>query len=363
MTNKIKNIVVTITFFAIIIVTMIANLIKKDELISISERRKLEQKPQFTLKQLTSGKYSDKLDKYVTDQFIQRENLRKTKVNIEKKLLKKKDYNNLYDQDGYIIEQNYPLNTQSVKNIINKINQIANEYLTEENNIYYTIIPDKNYFASEDHLKIDYSEIEKIMSENLNKMKYINIKDELNLNDYYKTDTHWKQENIVKIAKQIAQEMNIEISKEYTQVELGKFKGTYSGRLPTNNEDDNLIILTNEIINNCTVYNYETQKESTVYDLNKMSSLDKYNVYLSGATPLLTINNPNSDNNKELIIFRDSFGSSITPLILTGYSKVTLVDTRYMSPKLINQYIKFTNQDILFMYSTLIINNSSSLKN
>ena len=164
MTNKIKNIVVTITFFAIIIVTMIANLIKKDELISISERRKLEQKPQFTLKQLTSGKYSDKLDKYVTDQFIQRENLRKTKVNIEKKLLKKKDYNNLYDQDGYIIEQNYPLNTQSVKNIINKINQIANEYLTEENNIYYTIIPDKNYFASEDHLKIDYSEIEKIMS-------------------------------------------------------------------------------------------------------------------------------------------------------------------------------------------------------
>lgn len=115
MTNKIKNIVVTITFFAIIIVTMIANLIKKDELISISERRKLEQKPQFTLKQLTSGKYSDKLDKYLTDQFIQRENLRKTKVNIEKKLLKKKDYNNLYDQDGYIIEQNYPLNTQSVK--------------------------------------------------------------------------------------------------------------------------------------------------------------------------------------------------------------------------------------------------------
>ena len=94
-----------------------------------------------------------------------------------------------------------------------------------------------------------------------------------------------------------------------------------------------------------------------------MNSLDKYDVYLSGATPLLTINNPNSDNNKELIIFRDSFGSSITPLILTGYSKVTLVDTRYMSPKLINQYIKFTNQDILFMYSTLIINNSSSLKN
>ena len=105
------------------------------------------------------------------------------------------------------------------------------------------------------------------------------------------------------------------------------------------------------------------QKEySGIYNLKKINSLDKYDVYLSGATPMLTIENPDYNGTKELIVFRDSYGSSLIPLLVTGYSKVTVVDTRYISPKLLNQYIEFKDQDVLFMYSTLIINNSTTLK-
>ena len=77
---------------------------------------------------------------------------------------------------------------------------------------------------------------------------------------------------------------------------------------------------------------------------------------------MLTIENPDYNGTKELIVFRDSYGSSLIPLLVTGYSKVTVVDTRYISPKLLNQYIEFKEQDVLFMYSTLIINNSTTLK-
>ncbi len=77
---------------------------------------------------------------------------------------------------------------------------------------------------------------------------------------------------------------------------------------------------------------------------------------------MLTIENPDYNGTKELIVFRDSYGSSLIPLLVTGYSKVTVVDTRYISPKLLNQYIEFKDQDVLFMYSTLIINNSTTLK-
>ena len=77
---------------------------------------------------------------------------------------------------------------------------------------------------------------------------------------------------------------------------------------------------------------------------------------------MLTIENPDYKGTKELIVFRDSYGSSLIPLLVTGYSKVTVVDTRYISPKLLNQYIEFKDQDVLFMYSTLIINNSTTLK-
>jgi len=49
-------------------------------------------------------------------------------------------------------------------------------------------------------------------------------------------------------------------------------------------------------------------------------------------------------------------------LLLSSYSKITLVDTRYISPTILGNYIDFSNKDVLFIYSISIINNSYSLK-
>ena len=61
-------------------------------------------------------------------------------------------------------------------------------------------------------------------------------------------------------------------------------------------------------------------------------------------------------------MFRDSFGSSLIPLLTRDYKMVTLVDIRYIHPDQIGQYVTFEAQDILFLYSTLILNNGRSLK-
>ena len=89
---KIKNIVVTITFFGVIVILLLANIIKKDGQISISERRKLEQFPAFSITKLFNGTFFDKMDKYLTDQFIKREEFRRLKIGMEFNVLKKKDY-------------------------------------------------------------------------------------------------------------------------------------------------------------------------------------------------------------------------------------------------------------------------------
>ena len=96
--------------------------------------------------------------------------------------------------------------------------------------------------------------------------------------------------------------------------------------------------------------------------MTKLDSRDLYDVYLSGAKALLTIENPNAGTGRELVIFRDSFGSSIAPLLLTDYAKVTLVDIRYVQPELLEQYLDFHGQDVLFLYSTLVLNSSAALK-
>ena len=65
---------------------------------------------------------------------------------------------------------------------------------------------------------------------------------------------------------------------------------------------------------------------------------------------------------KELIIFRDSFASTIAPLLINGYKKITLVDLRYIDPNKLNEIIKFDKQDILIIYNTIMINNSEAIR-
>lgn len=360
MNDKIKDIVVTIIFLFTIIVLFLINIIKKDTDISVAERRKLATMPELTTKSLFDGTYSKKFDSYVTDQFVERDAFRKIKIDIE--LSTKGEYNNLYLYDDYIIEEIFPLNSNSINNLTNKINYIKNTYLNDNSNIYYTIIPDKNYFINNGNLKLDYNKLQDMMKNNLSNINYINIFDKLTLDNYYKTDTHWKEEDLFNVANTIANQMNFDITNNNVVNTITTFKGSYAGRLSVTKDIDTIKTISNPSIDNSSVYNYETKKYTDIYDYTKINSLDKYDIYLSGAVPIIDIINNNTSSDKELIVFRDSYGSSLIPLLIEGYKKITVIDIRYISSKILNKYIDFNDQDVLFMYSILTINNSFSIR-
>lgn len=356
MNNKTKDIFLSLIFIIFLFTMLIVNILKKDDNISYSERRVLEKLPKITYNSIIDGTYFKKLDKYTTDQFILRDNFRKIKINIE--LLTKKSYNNLYLYNDYIIERLYPLNKESILNITNKINNIKKLYLNETNNIYYSIIPDKNYFI-DNSLKIDYNELKNIMNNNLD-IEYIDIFNELSIEDYYKTDTHWKEERLDKVVNKLSTIMNFNTyNNKYKYI--SDFNGVYSSRILKNNINDKIYILDKDI--DAQVYNFENNKYESIYDLDKLNSLDKYNIYLNGSVSLLQIINNNYDESKkDLIVFRDSYGSSLIPLLIDSYNSITVVDTRYINQNILNKYINFNNKDVLFLYSTLLINDSYSLK-
>lgn len=361
MNDKIKDIVVTIIFLFTVISLFLINVIKEDTDISVAERRKLATMPELTTKSLFDGTYFKKFDSYVTDQFVERDAFRKIKIDIE--LSTKGEYNNLYLYDDYIIEEIFPLNSNSINNLTNKINYIKDTYLNDNSNIYYTIIPDKNYFVNNGNLKLDYNKLQDMMKNNLTNLNYINIFDKLTLNNYYKTDTHWKQEDLFNVANTIANQMNFDITNNNNVVNtITTFKGSYAGRLSVTKDIDTIKTISNPSTLNSSVYNYETKKYTDIYDYTKINSLDKYDIYLSGAVPIIDITNNNTSSDKELIVFRDSYGSSLIPLLIEGYKKITVIDIRYISSKILNKYIDFNDQDVLFMYSILTINNSFSIR-
>lgn len=362
MSDKIKNIVVTISFLLVIFVVLLVNIAKRNTIISLSERRELQQFPKLSIDTLLDGSFFEEFEKYTMDQFVQREAFRALKTKVEMDVLKKQDSNHIYQYNEKLIEQIYPLNEKSIINTTNKMNEIYKRYLDQSNKIYYTIVPDKNYFVNENHLKLDYHQLKETMKENLKWANYIEIFDCLELSSYYATDSHWKQECLPKLVNRIIDSMDIAIKTPYEEKKIVDFKGVYAGQFPIPIESDEIKILTNDVIENCIVYNYEANEKTKIYNMEKVNAPDKYDIYLSGATPLLTIENSKNNSGKELIVFRDSYGSSLIPLLVEGYSKITVIDTRYISPKILNQYVDFYNKDILFVYSTLLINNSISLK-
>ena len=349
---------ITVLIFIIYITTFsILGIILKDKEISNTERRKLSSFPEYTL----NSEYVNKLDKYLLDQFPLRDNFRSIKAKFNYEILNKLDNNNIYLKDNYIFKSEYPTNKDSISNFIKKINKFTSS-LTENNNTYLMIIPDKNYYLeSNNFLHIDYDYIYKEISKlNINQIDIRNI---MTLEDYYETDTHWRQEKLDKVVNEMSKIMDINYQNiTYEKNIYNNFYGVYYGESAIKREPEKIIYLTNDNISTLKVSYFENKNLNTIYNLNNLTSLDSYEVYLDGASSFIEIYNDNCLSDKELIIFRDSFASSITPLLTNYYKKITLIDNRYINSQNYLNMIEFTNQDVLFMYSTLIINNSSTLK-
>ena len=357
-----KNKIISISFFLLLLSFLLLNVLIKDKKISETERRFLEEMPILELDRIMDRTYMEKLEKYTLDQFILRDQLRSIKASINYKFLFKLDNNGIYLKDNYIFKMEKTTNIKSITNFTQKINNII-KHLNNENNIYYAIIPDKNYYLKDKlFINMNYNLLYNTVKSNL-KINYIEIKDLLDLNDYYETDTHWKQDKILDVAQRLADKMKFVISNyDFIKVVNDDFYGVYYGQYAINRKPETITFLKNKHIDNAIVKYYENKKINSVYVYDKLESFDKYEVFLDGASSFIEIVNPNAENKRELVIFRDSFASSITPLLISSYSKITLIDTRYISSDVFSDLIEFTDQDVLFLYSTLIINNSGTLK-
>lgn len=355
-----------IIFCTILVSVMLMNIVFKDSLVSYSERRKLDQFPEFSVERLFNGEFMSDFEEYVLDQFAFREFFRSVKAESELNLLMKKDVNDIYLYDGHLIKFLYPYREDSVYTFSHYIQKVIDEY-NINGDIYYSIIPDKNYFVEDgSYPKIDYSDMEAIINKELDNLNYIDIMDILSLDDYYKTDTHWNQKQLLPVLQAMKDAMGMEsefLISDYNPVEIEEFLGVYYGQAALSIPSEVLTYLESEAMKDVTIVNYQYLDELLeVYDRSKIGGMDDYDVFLSGASPLIEIVNEKALTDKEIIIFRDSFGSSLAPLLIDEYAKITLVDTRYVSYKYLGQFIEFDNQEILFMYNTAVINNSLMLK-
>lgn len=365
--KKNKKHMIQVALFGILLCTMFLICIRKpsDE-ISLSERRPLQQFPSFRMETVKDGSFMKKFDQYSVDQFPFRETFRRLHAVTVKKIFRQTDMEGLYYEDNHLIAKEYPLHVNSLQHATTVFQNIYQNYLKDiSGNIYLSIIPDKSYFLQKDrsYLTMDYDKLIQTMVDTNPQFHYIEIASLLQLEDYYTTDPHWKQESLLPVAEKLSKEMGHTPDTNFIEHSSKEpYFGTYAGQYAASIAADHIHYLTNDTLKNLRVYDHQNKKEIPLYDFERLTKRDPYEFFLSGPLSYITIENPNADSSKELIVFRDSFASPLAPLLVSGYQKITLLDIRYLPSRSLKNHINFQDQDVLFLYSTSVLNHSETLK-
>lgn len=273
------------------------------------------------------------------------------------------DENGLYFAEDYVFSKMEAYDENYIHSMSEKLNRAYEMLLNSNMKVYYSVIPDKGYFIENPSFsKEDYKSMIEILTNEVKDMQYIPIMDKLSITDYYKTDHHWRQERLFPVVDEIGTYMNFKVSKTaFTENVVENFKGVHSEYMDVIPEES-LIFMTNKVTDEATVDIYGVGQFQEVYFLDELDTDTAYNVFLKGLAPIVTIKNPYSSNDRELILFGDSYASSIAPLLLEAYSKITVIDMRFVPMSFLPEVMEFTTQDVLFLYNTAVINRSAMLK-
>lgn len=333
---------------------------------SLSERRSLKQRPELTAEGLFAGgdkSFMTRFEDYATDQFPLRDEFRTVYSLTSLYALAMKEINGIYLMGNHAVKVEYLLDQVSIDWALERFADLNTRFF-ENRPVYLCVIPDKNYFLAEEtgHPSLDYEALfAELREQTADYAQYVDLTGLLEIGDYYYTDTHWRQEKIADVAEYLAQQMGVEPFESYRTVTVDTpFYGVYYGQAALPLAPDSLSYLTNDELEGLTVLCLDNgaPEANPLYDLEKAAGRDGYELFLSGSKALITMENPNAASDKELVIFRDSFGSSLAPLLTHGYRKVTLVDIRYISPMYLGNFVDFDNADILLLYSTTLLNDS-----
>lgn len=273
------------------------------------------------------------------------------------------DENGLYYAEDYAFKEMDPYEEAYIHNMSEKLNRTYETILNSDMKVYYSVIPDKGYFIENpSYGKEDYENMLDTLNNEVEHMEYIPIFDQLSIEDYYKTDHHWRQDKLFPVVKQLGSYMDFEVnSSNFKENVSDDFQGVFSqymGEIP----EESFVYMTSSVTEDATIKRFDEGTYEGVYFLEQLEGEDPYEVFLNGLSPMIILTNPHATSDRELILFGDSYASSIAPLMLEAYAKITFVDLRFVFMSYLPEVIEFDTQDVLFLYNTAVINRSVMLK-
>lgn len=323
---------------------------------SENENRYLANIPAYSFAGIVNGKYMSEMENYLNDQFL----LRDSWINAQSVLeyaLGKRESNNVFIGNDALISKIQNPNRDYVNNNISGINYFSS--LTDMP-ISLMIVPSASEIQPE-KLPIfaevwnQQEEIQQIYGLTQS-AKCISIYDILsNHKDeyiFYRTDHHWTTYGAYLAYTEFCRENGLIPSEYSADTVSSSFNGTlYSSSGVRFIKSDTIEAFKNSFDPSCEVFNgKETESYSHIYFPEFLEKKDKYAYFLNTNQPIVTLHGE-MENGPSLLIFKDSYAHCFAPMLLEHYSKITLLDLRYISPQPIEQIDMSDYDSALFLYS------------
>lgn len=372
--NKSKNIVVvllaiTVSMIIITLTLLFVFLDKKE--FSDTENRYLEKLPQFSFESLKSGEYIRKLETYLTDHFPFRNEFMFLKTSALKGIGQNKISGLYLGEDGYLLEE-YTVTPESTNIPIDVLNRF-NDNLPDNTNMSLMLVPTSVEIYSEKLPKYSTNTSQKDVIEYVyNNINFdgINVYDYLEkesttIDLYYKTDHHWTTFGAYLGYVAYMNYLGIEDLERPTFEKItDEFYGTFYSKLIDNSleresmyklKDDETEYIMKDVATNTVM--------DTIYEEKWLNEKDKYSYFLGQNKALLEIQNNSMDNNKKILIVKDSYGNSMIPFIAQEYEHVYVIDPRLYRLD-VSDYVKENEiEEVLLVYNVKTIETDLGIRN
>ena len=228
--------------------------------ISVAERRQLAQKPAIQTKTLLDGSFMTDFENASLDQFPLRDTFREAKSLFHRFVLRQSDKSGIYIAQGFAAAQEYPLSEASIGHALERFSSVYEAYLSStDSKIYLAIVPDKGFYLAQSagQLSLDYDRLFAMVEGGMPWATPIRLTDSLSIQDYYRTDTHWRQERLLPAAQTLCQALGVSSPRQedYTVTPVDKpFYGVYYGQAALPMQPDTLYLLKSALLEDCRVY-------------------------------------------------------------------------------------------------------------
>ena len=361
-----KNKIFFAIFMTVWIVIIVVNFIWPKQTFSQEENRMLATIPRFSFESFVNGDYLNGVNDYINDHFAFRNIYLKLNSWWEVSVMGKKENNGVYiGKDGYLFEKfEYgEEEKEKVKNNASAISNFAETMQEIDIPTYFVLVPNSIYINSD---KLPES-VEVPNQEDIINTVYSNIKNTKNINVtsalkeenktkplYFRTDHHMNSDGAYVVYREFCNTVNIQPVQieNFNKITVtNDFLGTFDSKAQLINQTpDEIFVYENEINTNIEEAVYDKETTKSIFNEEFLTGKDKYSYFLNGNNSKAIIKTK-VDNNKKLLVIKDSYAHIMSQFLCENCSEVHFLDPRYTNFDY-KEYVQENGiTDVLFLYN------------